>query len=398
MYIILDSVLNKKIWLCSILCLFTNVFAYRQVVVAVPVADLVSQPLGLDCHSQAQVRAHYAQVPASWQQSSKECLRVHQAIFNEVLDVVSETPFELEVAIKNSYYGPGDLQTLWALKENFVFCDQAQLQAVPAPINYQHGYIAATSQIVTLKSPFYDFVTSKLYSAGTRFCCLEIESLHAKILINNFETGKICATYIPLFFCHILYPDMTINTKKVDFVDILQSWARLVQKNQKYAVPFVWGGASFRAKASLINCKNIINRPKSNHELAYRGFDASGLILRAAQIAGLPYFYKNSTTALANLHEVSSARLPKVGDILGAAGKGFIVVVSDVENNQFIRAAGVSAGYGYVVENSLNELFLGINTYRELVDCINAGESLTLIGVNGEHRGKLDNLKIYEIR
>jgi len=90
------------------------------------------------------------------------------------------------------------------------------------------------------------------------------------------------------------------------------------------------GGVSFRAKQSLINCKNITNRPKANQEIAYSGFDASGLILRAAQIAGLPYFYKNSTTALANLHAVLPARLPKEGDILGAVGKGLIVVVSDI--------------------------------------------------------------------
>lgn len=398
MYIILKSVLNKKILLFGLLPVFTNVFAYREAVVAVPVADLVSQQIGSDCYCASQARDKYAQIPASWQQSSKECLRVHQVIFNELVDVVNETDFELEVAIKNSYYGPGDLQTLWALKENFVFCDQTNLAAIPAPINYQQGYIPANSRVVTLKSSFYDFITGQLYSAGTRFCCLEVESLHAKVLINNFKTGMPAKTYIPLCFCHILYPDMTINTKKADFVDILQSWARIVQKNQKYAVPFVWGGVSFRSKASLINCKNVVNRPKSAKELAYSGFDASGVILRAAQIAGLPYFYKNSTTALANLHQVAPARLPKVGDILGAAGKGFIVVVSDVENNQFIRAAGVSAGYGYVVENNLNELFLGINTYQQLVNCINFGEPITLIGVNGEHRGKLDNLKIYEIR
>ena len=98
------------------------------------------------------------------------------------------------------------------------------------------------------------------------------------------------------------------------------------------------------------------------------------------------------------MHQIEQARLPKAGDILGAIGKGLIVVVSDVENNKIVRAAGVSAGYGYVVENNLNELFLGINSYRELVDCIYTGKEISLIGINGEHRGNLDNLKIYEIR
>jgi len=391
-------ILNQKNYLLVLLFSCLGLQAYREAVVICPVVDLASSSLGNDCNTSAQVRAKYGAIPASWQDSSRECVRVHQLLFNEVVDVISETKYELEVHIKNAYYGSHETETLWALKDGFVFCDQINLVGVPASINYKQKHIPAATSVVGLKMPFYDFITGKLYSAGTRFCCLETESLHAKILIHNFETGELCQTYIPLYFCHLLYPDLTLNTKRADFVDILQSWARIVQKNGKYAVPFVWGGASFRAKQSLINCKNITNRPKANQEITYNGFDASGLILRAAQIAGLPYFYKNSTTALANLHPVLPTRLPKEGDILGAPGKGFIVVVSDLANNKLIRASGVSVGYGYVVENSLNEVFLGINTYQELVDCIKCGKSLTLIGANGEARGVLDNLIVYEIR
>ena len=88
--------------------------------------------------------------------------------------------------------------------------------------------------------------------------------------------------------------------------------------------------------------------------------------------------------------------MPANGDLICAPG--FIAVITDVLNHKLVRAVGAGAGYGYVVETNLNEAFLNINSYQELVAKLSAGESIVCIGSKGEIRTTFNNLKICDLR
>lgn len=384
----------NKLLLTLVLLSGMQALGYRQVVVAVPVTDLVAQPLGDQCLDLLQVRANYAQVSPSWVHKSTECLRVHQALFNEVLDVLEETSYELKVAVKNCFYGDqAQVDGLWAQKEHFAYCDQMDLSGVPAPVEHKNKKIdtGVDHRVITLRMPFYDFNTGCLYSAGTRFCCVDLTAGHCAILLNNYSTNQLNKTYIPIYFCQLGSDYANQQSQINNFVSLVRDWAYIDATNPQ-AIPFVWAGTSFCAKQSLINCHNIVGRAKLAQERCYTGFDASGLVLRAAQVCGIPYFYKNTTTAFANLRALPAGCLPANGDLICAPG--FIAVITDVVNHKLVRAVGAGAGYGYVVETSLNEAFLNINSYQELVTAISAGEPVVCIGSRGEVRTTFNNLKI----
>ena len=373
----------------------TECLAARKAVVVVPVVDLLAYSLGEGCKTAAEVKDKYSKVRPSWDKSKDECCRVHQLLFNEVVDVVGEEGFELKVALKNAYYEPSnDCHYLWALKEHFVYLDEVDLEGIPAPINYSKGEQLHTDAVVTLKMPLFDVVTNRYYSVGTRFCCLGIKQGHAKVVLRNGKTSNLVRIYIPLQYCFVDSAKMSHTDRINSFVSVLHSWV-LDKKHSTDAVPYVWGGISFCFKQKIANCKNI-NRKKDRKEDCYTGFDASGYILRVAQICGLPYFFKNSTTAAANLRPLRADEKPGNGDII--AVKDFIAVINDAYHNKIVRAAGIGSGYGCVVENNLNEVFLGIKTYQELKARTEAGEPITCIGKKGEVRAVLNGLKIYAIR
>jgi hypothetical protein len=386
----------NKLFLGIILLSSMQVLGYRQAVVTVPVTDLVTQPLGDHCADLLQVRANYGQVSPSWVHKSAECVRVHQAIFNEVVDVLAETTYELKVAVKNCFYGDRDqIDGLWGLKEHFEYCDQIDLSGVPAPVEHTNKKIETGYQVITLRMPFYDFNTGCLYSAGTRFCCVDLASGHCAVLLNNYNTNQLNKTYIPIYFCQLGVDYLNQQSQINNFVALVRDWAAIDATNPQ-AIPFVWAGTTFCAKQSLINCHNIVGRSKLAQEQCYTGFDASGLVLRAAQICGLPYFYKNTTTAFVSLKALPANCLPANGDLICAPG--FIAVITDVLNHKLVRAVGAGAGYGYVVETNLNEAFLNINSYQELVAKLSAGESIVCIGSKGEIRTTFNNLKICDLR
>src|SRR3990167_1494271 len=85
-------------------------------------------------------------------------------------------------------------------------------------------------------------------------------------------------------------------------------------------IPYAWGGCSYTAtctdphfqlKTTSVTKhlpqpqRRWFSYPTYNLKPA-TGFDCSGVILRAAQIAGLPYFYKNTVTILNNLKPLTA--------------------------------------------------------------------------------------------
>ena len=94
------------------------------------------------------------------------------------------------------------------------------------------------------------------------------------------------------------------------------------------------------------------------------GFDCSGVILRAAQIAGLPYFYKNTVTILNNLKPLTATDELADGDLIWLPAH--IMVVSDVAQQLCIEARHYAHGYGKVHEIPIQKVFGNIPHYAAL--------------------------------
>ena len=138
----------------------------------------------------------------------------------------------------------------------------------------------------------------------------------------------------------------------------MRQWA----KRKEGFIPYVWGGFSFTDTIKTTSCfllKDETTSPKT-------GLDCVGIIARVAQIYGIPYFYKNTTTIKQCLTPLARNSKLMTGDIIWVPGH--VMIVADLTNHTLIEARGYDHGYGKVQEIPLNEEFKGINTYRDLID------------------------------
>ncbi len=99
-------------------------------------------------------------------------------------------------------------------------------------------------------------------------------------------------------------------------------------------------------------------------QVPHCGFDCSGLILRAAQIVGLHYYFKNTTTLGLSLEDLEDDDSLQEGDLI--LMPGHVVIVGDVERNDLIEAAGHGAGFGAVHTISLAKRIAPIKDYARL--------------------------------
>lgn len=88
------------------------------------------------------------------------------------------------------------------------------------------------------------------------------------------------------------------------------------------------------------------------------------MILRGAQLCGIPYFFKNSTTLAQNLTPLQKNEDLENGDLIWFLGH--VIIISDVKNNLVVEARGYEHSYGRVHEASLKTQFNNISTYEDL--------------------------------
>lgn len=92
--------------------------------------------------------------------------------------------------------------------------------------------------------------------------------------------------------------------------------------------------------------------------------DCSCLVLRAAQIAGLPYYFKNTTTLVKNLNDVPENESLEEGDLIWFPGH--VMIISDLEKHELVDAVSYSSGHGILRSTPLAGFFEGITTYDQL--------------------------------
>ncbi len=352
-----------------ILLLCISLHAQKGVVLK-PIIDLVGYPI-------ADNRISYHNLPSAGglQQSHDICPRTHQLLYNETVEIIKQTETEYCIKVPHLFYvttNNGNPQsTFWTHKKNITLYSQLSKKAqssIPEPYTKKKN---TDQKILVLLKPSHNRRLSYTFSAGTRFIC--------SLKNNNkryFSVYAICPKTLQPITLKIPRSDAIIikeNDRQATqalFVTLLKSWAHLPG-----TIPYIWGGCSLtdmlhsdRFKEEFFN--NIYNTHEHTtiKEQPKSGFDCTGLILRAAQAAGLPYYYKNSTTIVRYLKPVTSLDNLQEGDLIWIPGH--IMAIADLKKNTIIEARHYNDGYGKVHEIKLNYLFKDIATFADLYDAI----------------------------
>lgn len=350
----------------------------------VPVADLLGAPLPNKQKNEKVIdQLPYYCAPKNG------CLRNGQLLFNEVVDILFDKSTDTHFCIKIShlFHITGENQPphtiYWTNKKNIMLFDQLEKtgidahHVIPIPIDFRQSENSDhdDNSIVTLIMPWYDPITKKKYSVGTRFVkCHQQPSPLKQVAVNLIKTNPLqkSDTSIPLSCCIEQQHRLSSAQKREVMIALLRRWIN----ESKGIIPYVWGGCSFvdahdadhcfieekKEGASFYQWQNGKN--KRCHRAIKTGFDCSGLIARAAHICGIAYFYKNTTTLARFLTPLTPNHRLEPGDLIWIPGH--VMIVADLEKQTLIEARGYEHGYGKVHEISLHTVFAGIKNYQEL--------------------------------
>lgn len=369
----------------SFTCLYIQGY---EAFVCQPVVDLVGEPLQKSPTERSKdVAKRYAQL------SPEAGCRVHQLIFNERVDVLEERGAEVRVAIKNAYYLLDNNQepqiVYWALKKSFMplsyMKDRFHITSdsiIPPAISFHdEASLGLSKNIVTLSRSWYDPASALVFSAGTRFVQQPTLSMQKSVAVTFFNNkkNKIMTGYIPTDYV-INHTVLTSEQRANTFINILQQWARLPDP-----IKYVWGGCSIMHDISAL---------PTDYKPNY-GIDCTGLIMRAAQACGIPYFFKNSTTVIQCLRPLTAHEKIENGDIIWV--KGHVMVVSDVKKNMLIEARGYQHGFGKVHELALRDVFLNMPSFNDLMNAFHTHTTVKRLDATKSPTGPLLEVKIFKL-
>ncbi|MBI2774562.1 hypothetical protein HYX58_01005 [Candidatus Dependentiae bacterium] len=383
----------------------THTALAQKAFIIVPVANAIGAPI----NDESAIN-DYNCMCASWGPTAEDkiiCPRIHQFLFNEQVTIIKEQDGQVLVESPTAFYedkNSNESNQYWTLKKYvmpFQELKRRNLMAchVPKPL----GAPTAASKdglMITLKLPFYDEITNRTYSAGTRFVALQPQDDFIAWVYDPshhiFQTIHIPESVVaPLIY-------ETKEEQILEFVNLLLNWA----KRSEGKVPFIWGGASlthfyprfqFSLKEKMSSSGKKARYWSIHHQLyPLAGFDTSGLILRAAQICQIPYFFKNTTTARTYLKKMSEYASLKNGDILWIPGA--LLVISSVRHNKVIAILGYQFGYGALKEFKLAELFEDVSTYQELQELMANKDRLIMKKADGSVAREIKEYQFLSLR
>lgn len=365
--------------------LITNLTHAELALVVVPIADLISDTCN-NFNTKISPASYYKQIPLSPTYPGKkaaDCPRLHQALFNEIVDIVKTGTHEFQVKILNAYcLDPATKQKnalFWTLKSNLVPLKSIiNKHYLPTPINYCNP-INHDPQTVTLIRPWRHF------SAGTRF---KINPKDNTCYCYELNTNKFVKLKIPKKF--ISKPaSLDEDQLRANFVNLVQNWCHT---NGSKIIPYVWGGCSFVHKTPKHKIKKFNKNgleyydTKFKHGPVHSGLDCSGLVLRASQIFEIPYFYKNSSTLAHELTPLNAYDEIKPGDLIWL--NGHVIIIIEPHTGMCIEARHYGHGYGQLQQIHISKLFKEINNLSQLKAAHLKCTPITRIDKDSNLRGK----------
>lgn len=362
----------------------------KLALIQVPVADLLAQSAAKLAPDQNPELFYQKIAIAPLGKDLESCPRQHQALFHELVDILSEDHQEAHVRIFNAYYLDQTTKqktgSFWTLKKNLVLFDNLKenKQLIPKPINY-HYPSRQEKEIITLLEPWYCDQTSQTYSAGTRF---KLNPQDQTAYIYNPSQNNFISVAIPGKLTLPSQQRPPDELRKL-FVNLIKSWSTPDRQN---FIPYTWGGCSVIQKVPVHTFELIQKHPSAYYQIApftnqtQTGLDCSGLVLRAAQAVGLPLFYKNTTTLAQELKPIVAQDQILPGDLIWISGH--VIVIANPKTGLCLEARDYGHGYGKVQRIYLKKLFAGIQNCDKLKAAHLSGTPLNRIDRNGDVKGK----------
>ncbi len=379
-------------------------------VVIVPVADLVGQPLTTFYPSQA-VKISYKALPWSCYRAHYEAnARLHQLLFHEQVKIIERRGNEICVEVPHVYYttsnNPVAQTQYWTHAKNILSLKNLSARGVdirrlPPPINFRNDVSQKNAEIISLTEPWHDQNTGVTFSAGTRFLKARKHPKPGMIVVYalNPHSSTIGQLSLP---CTAAYTigNKTMRQQTKDFISILRKWAT----HDKGCIPYVLGGCSytevhskniFKTKRSHVTKRPLLYYERPAARAVKTGFDCSNLILRAAQMVGIPYYFKNTHTLSQALGALAPKEVITEGDLIWMPGH--VIIISDVKKNLIIEAHSYDGGYGKIHEMPLEKTFKDIHTFTELQAACNAQKKLKRLASNGSIEQTYNQFKILKL-
>jgi hypothetical protein len=413
----------KKVIIISIFCFFVSCHA-RKAFVIVPVADLIGEPIktfGLaktNRESYEKIALSYVDRKKNNIDSSYGAPRLHQLLFNEIVDIVAEPKNgsddddEVCVTIELAFFVTSQIKKPQSLfftqKKNLLSFEKLDARNlpknyIPESPSFKNPLNKTKLPTIGLIKPFFDSITKQTYSVGTRFIYDPIRSTDSDFAAHIFDRSStnFKLTNIPKEFAK----EITFISKENAiscFISLLKSWSHC-----NGIIPYVWGGYSYthcsadwgfkEVARELVNGIKVFVHERSNlNERPLAGFDCAGIILRAAQLCDIPYFFKNTYTLAHFLKSLGIDDHLHEGDLIWI--KGHVMVISDIANNMLIEARGYDHDFGYVQEIALEKVFKGIKTYKQLLHAYYHHEPLIRLNKSGKSVENINAFKLLKLK
>lgn len=319
------------------------------------------------------------------------CQRCHQVLAHEVVTVLAIKDTYVQIACDNLVYGIDEKtgqpkNSFWVDKKHLIFfkdLSQDLLKSLPGPI----GSIKNT---LVLVRPW------KKYSLGTRFVRSPEHdtkySYAVRILRPCSKSVKIST--IPRELAKVEGEDLTVQQKRKYFVKLAYDIIEYAH-NKGGVIPYVWGGSSFvyPYKDNFTQKENKWHRDELYTPCC--GYDCSELVLRLAQISGIPYFWK-TTNMLATQNQALQAHDQlEEGDLVWFPGH--VMIVGDLKRNELIEARGYGGGFGKVQVISLDKYFANVKNYDELLSAYREKKPLIILKKDGTVQLIVEQFKLLKL-
>lgn len=322
-------------------------------------------------------------IPSKKRPTPRSC----QLLFNTVVNTLKETANEAMIEVEHLFYdieADGSYKNhFWIPKKSLLFFEHVNantLQSFPQPLS------ACTSRwqhpdVLVLTLPWQPSIGHVMYSVGTRFVRAPLHDTATTygIFMRHPHHKHTQLESIPKTHA-LIEGSIPKAQKRKTMINIIKGWIDYAELHDA-TIPYVWGGSSF-----------ALTQP---HKKPLIGFDCSSLIIRAAQIVGIPLAAKTSMMMEKTLKPLSKKDKLEVGDIIWRPGH--VIIVSDVERNEIIQARGYESGYGCVYRSQLSEYFKGITTFKQLLNRYFCNQEVRELKKNGDTFNDTTQIKILKL-